>query len=291
MPIGHTDPEGARSALRDNSGAAQPKTPLENNATPGAVAKHSRTGAASWGQQILMKTISLAAALLLAPAGLATAEPADGASPTAAYNWSGVYIGAQAGYAWGEGRVGQTFVPGAFDNYGWGYSPSGGFGGLYIGYVKQFDSGVVLGIEGDYNFASVKGTTLYRALGVDDPSAGGELRLDAVGSLRMRAGYALGRWLPFISGGLAMANYKHTTVHLPGSVPYADVSETISGYTVGGGAEYAVTDNWVLRGEYRFADFGRHPSVRHSTFDGAAIKPDAIDLKAHDLRIGVAYKF
>lgn len=238
-----------------------------------------------------MKTTLLAAALLLAPAGLATAEPADGASPMAAYDWSGVYIGAQAGYVWGDGRVGQTFAPDAFENYGWAYSPSGGFGGLYAGYNKQLESGVVLGIEGDYNFASIKDTTLYRALDVAEPASGGEFRLNAIGSVRIRAGYALGRWLPFVTGGLAVATYKHTTVHLPGSVPYADVSETISGYTVGGGAEYAVTDNWVVRGEYRFADFGRHASVRHATFDGSAFKPDAVELTAHDLRIGVAYKF
>lgn len=238
-----------------------------------------------------MKTILLAATLLLPPAGLASAAPADGALPVAAYDWSGAYIGAQAGYAWGDGRVGQTFAPGAFDNYGWGYNPSGGFGGLYAGYIKQFDNGLVLGIEGDYNFASVKDTTLYRALGVDDPLFGGEFRLGAVGSVRVRAGYAVGRWLPFVTGGLAMATYKHTTVHLPGSVPYADVSETISGYTLGAGTEYAVTDNWVVRGEYRFADFGRHTSVRHAIVDGAALNPDAIDLTAHDLRIGVAYKF
>lgn len=291
MPVGHIDPEGARSALRDNSGAAQPKTPPAKNATPEVVAEHSRIAATPGGSRPVMKAILLAATLLLAPGGFAIAADAAEALPSIAYDWSGAYVGAQAGYAWGDGRVGQTFVPGAFDNYGWGYRPSGGFGGLYVGYIKQFDSGVVLGIEGDYNFASVKGTTLYRALGVDDPLFGGELRLDAVGSVRVRAGYAVGRWLPYVTAGVAMATYKHTTVHLPGSVPYADVSETISGYTLGAGAEYAVTDNWVVRGEYRFADFGRHPSVRRSTFDGAALNPDAIDLKAHDLRIGVAYKF
>jgi outer membrane immunogenic protein len=45
------------------------------------------------------------------------------------------------------------------------------------------------------------------------------------------------------------------------------------------------------RGEYRFADFGRHMSQRHLIANGAAIKPDAIELTTHDIRVGVAYKF
>lgn len=239
-----------------------------------------------------MKTILLAIALILAPVGMASTADANESMPVAAtYNWSGAYIGAQAGYAWGDARVGQTFAPGSFDNYGWGYSPSGGFGGLYAGFNHQFDGGLVLGIEGDYSFASVKDTTLYRALGVDDPAFGGVLKLDQVGSIRLRAGYAMDRWLPFVTGGLAVGSYKHTTVDLPGSVPYADVKDTITGYTLGAGTEYAVTDNWVVRGEYRFADFGHHTSVRHSTFDGAPIGSDAIELTTHDIRLSIAYKF
>lgn len=238
-----------------------------------------------------MKTILLATACILAPVGLASATDANAVLPVAAiYNWSGAYIGAQAGYAWGNARVGQTFAPGSFDDYGWGYSPSGGFGGLYAGYSEQFDGGLLLGIEGDYSFAAVKDTTLYRALGVDDPAFGGELKLDSVGSVRLRAGYAMDRWLPFVTGGLAVASYKHTTVDIPGG-PYADVKDTIAGYTLGAGAEYAVTDNWVVRGEYRFADFGRHTSQRHFISDGAPLGSEEIELSTHDIRIGIAYKF
>ncbi|WP_041164156.1 outer membrane protein [Mesorhizobium opportunistum] len=238
-----------------------------------------------------MKTILLAMAVIT-PVGMASAADTNVVLPgDTTYNWSGAYIGAQAGYAWANARVGQTFAPGSFDDYGWGYNPSGGFGGLYAGVNHQFDSGLVLGIEADYSFAGVKDTTHYRALGVDDPAFGGELKLDTVGSLRLRAGYAVDRWLPFVTGGLAVASYKHTTVNLPGSTPYADVKGTVAGYTLGAGAEYAVTDNWLVRGEYRFADFGRHTSVRHSLVNGAPLNPDAVDLTTHDLRIGVAYKF
>ncbi|RUW52117.1 MULTISPECIES: outer membrane protein [unclassified Mesorhizobium] len=238
-----------------------------------------------------MKTILLATILATVPAGMAFAADATQTLPVAAsYSWSGGYVGAQAGYAWGNARVGQTFAPGAFDDYGWGYGPSGGFGGLYAGYDKQFDGGLVLGIEGDYSFASVKDTTLYRAAGVDDPGFGGVLELEAVGSVRLRAGYAMDRWLPFVTGGLAMAKYKHTTVALPGGAAYADVEDTVSGYTLGAGAEYAVTDNWLVRGEYRFADFGRHPSTRIAVPSGVPLH-DEIDLKTNDIRLGIAYKF
>ena len=238
-----------------------------------------------------MKSILFAAAFILTPVGMASAADTSEVLPVAAtYGWSGVYVGAQAGYAWGDARVGQAFAPDSFDNYGWGYSPSGGFGGLYAGYNKQFESGLVLGIEGDYSFASVKDTTLYRALGVDDPAFGGELKLESVATVRLRAGYAMDRWLPFVTGGLAVASYKHTTTDIPGG-PYADAKDTITGYTLGAGAEYAVTDNWVVRGEYRFADFGRHTSQRHLIVNGAPLNPDEIELTTHDVRIGIAYKF
>ncbi|OBQ74490.1 outer membrane protein [Mesorhizobium erdmanii] len=239
-----------------------------------------------------MKTFLLATAFLLGSAGMASAADAGATLPAAAYNWSGAYIGAQAGYGWGDARVGQTFAPDSFEGYGWGYgSMSGGFGGLYAGYMKQFDGGLVLGIEGDYSFANRKDTTVYQALGVDDPGFGGVLELNAIGSARLRAGYAMDRWLPFVTAGVAMAHYKHSTVFLPSEDVYADVEDTIAGYALGAGAEYAVTDNWVVRGEYRFADFGRHVSIRHSTFDGAPINPDAIELRTHDIRLGIAYKF
>lgn len=239
-----------------------------------------------------MKTILLTMAVILAPVGMACAAESNEVLPVAStYSWSGAYIGAQAGYAWGNARVGQTFAPGSFDDYGWAYSPSGGFGGLYAGFNHQFEGGLVLGVEGDYSFARVKDTTLYRALGVDDPAFGGVLKLDSVGSVRLRAAYAMDRWLPFVTAGLAVGSYKHTTVDLPGNVPYADARGTIAGYTLGAGAEYAVTDNWLVRGEYRFADFGRHTSVRHSAINGAPFNSDAIELTTHDIRIGIAYKF
>ncbi|MGX5842956.1 outer membrane protein [Mesorhizobium sp. ArgA1] len=238
-----------------------------------------------------MKAILLAAAFLLVPAGTASAADADATLPVAAtYNWSGAYVGAQAGYAWGDARVGQTFAPGAFDDYGWGYDPSGGFGALYAGFNHQFDGGLVLGIEGDYSFASVKDTTVYQALGVDDPGFGGVIELQSVGSVRLRAGYAMDRWLPFVAAGLAVANYKHTTVFLPSEVPYADVVDTLTGYTLGAGLEYAVSDNWLIRGEYRFADLGHHKSTRHAFSDGTPLH-DEIELKTNDIRIGIAYKF
>ncbi len=240
-----------------------------------------------------MKTALLATAFIFLSAGMASAADAGATLPVAAaYDWSGAYIGTQAGYGWGDARVGQTFLPDSFGGYGWDYgSLSGGFGGLYAGYMKQFGSGVVVGVEGDYSFANFKDTTLYQALGVDDPAFGGLLELSAVGSVRLRAGYAMDRWLPFVTGGLALAKYRHTTVDLPSGDAYAEAADTVTGYTLGGGAEYAVTDNWVVRGEYRFADFGRHTSIRHSTFDGSEVKPDAIELKTHDIRFGIAYKF
>jgi len=238
-----------------------------------------------------MKPILLATTILLTAVDAVCAADIHETLPAATYSWSGAYIGGQAGYARGDGRVGLNSNPGYYDNFGWDYSPSGGFGGLYAGYNHHFDGGLVLGVEGDYNFASLKDETVYQAMGVDLPNMGGVLELHSVGSVRVRAGYAMDRWLPYVAGGLAVANYEHTSVHLPGGAPFGIAKDTIIGYTLGAGAEYAVSDNWVVRGEYRFADFGRQSSTRQVVGGGSAYNPDEIELTMHDIRVGIAYKF
>ncbi|WP_296747222.1 outer membrane protein [Mesorhizobium sp.] len=240
--------------------------------------------------------ISLLAAIALlglesngfAADAIATTEPAPAPLLVAStYNWSGAYIGAQAGYAWGSSFGGGFFKAGGADVVG-SVDPRGFLGGLHAGYNYQLTNNLVIGAEGDINFASIKGSVdpMHDASGNPSPpgnSASADMTWN--GSVRLRAGYAIDRLLPYLTGGLAFGRYKYepsygATGPLPGS-------KTQTGWDVGAGLEYAFTDHLTSRVEYRYTDFGR------ATYDIPGFPADEtrIRLKTNDVRIGLTYKF
>ncbi|WP_269931319.1 outer membrane protein [Aminobacter sp. HY435] len=184
-----------------------------------------------------MRTLLLAAGLLALNVGSAVAQDRI-------YDWSGAYVGVQAGYAVGQSLYTNTDFPGEYVNY----DPDGFFGGVYAGYNFQMSNGVVLGVDGDLNFTNIKGSNDYWWLGLRPvPTASAEIKYTA--ALRARLGYAMGRFLPYVAGGLSAAKYDFDFVLDTGHVYYAE-SKSMVGWNVGLGAEYAATDNIVVRAEY-----------------------------------------
>ncbi len=140
------------------------------------------------------------------------------------FTWTGFYIGANVGYGWGDAS---GYSP--YDNSDYAIitglvtsgsgDPDGWFGGLQAGYNYQFYNNVVLGLEADVQFADMKSTYSYgytvTDLGstpVDDPDFGVSgkytTKIDTFGTVRARLGYAMDRFLPYVTGGLAWANVK-----------------------------------------------------------------------------------
>ena len=81
------------------------------------------------------------------------------------------------------------------------------------------------------------------------------------GSIRGRLGIAWDRALIYGTAGVAFTGLNTTIVDTTGfftGVPGTNVtfSNTRAGWTAGGGIEYAVTDNWWVRAEYRYSNFG-----------------------------------
>lgn len=243
-----------------------------------------------------MKSIFFAAAALvalsssaaLAADAVATTEPAPAPLPVAStYNWSGGYVGVQAGYAWGDSTGGDyTKTAGLVDVLG-AVDPHGSIGGLHGGYNYQFTNNIVLGAEGDINFADIRGSVnpLHNGSGVGIPGNSASGEMDWNGSVRVRAGYAIDRFLPYVTGGVAFGRYKFTPTYagtgpLPGS-------KTQTGWTIGAGLEYALSDHLTTRIEYRYTDFGsaKYDIPGFSTFE------TRVKLKTNDVRIGLTYKF
>jgi outer membrane immunogenic protein len=214
------------------------------------------------------KKASLAVGAFAATASLAApafaAEPAP--APPPVFTWTGLYIGGQAGYAWGRDNIAWSGVSIDDDPAGGAFSltPQGVIGGAHIGFNYQYNSWLVFGVEG-----SVDGTSLRQtaAVGVNDfmGDTPGVLtattRADVQGSLRGRLGIAFNRVLVYGTGGIAITGLHTTTLDATGfftGVPgtSAVFSNTRAGWTAGGGIEWAVTDNWSVRAEYRYSNFG-----------------------------------
>ncbi|GAA5105773.1 outer membrane beta-barrel protein [Bartonella jaculi] len=109
------------------------------------------------------------------------------------------------------------------------------------------------------------------------------------GATRVRIGFAADRFMPYVAGGIAYGQFQDTisiTLKQGGeaasSKNLTDETKTMVGYTLGGGVDFAMTDNILLRAEYRYSDFGKKKFAKEKL---------EIDYKINDFRVGVAYKF
>lgn len=193
-----------------------------------------------------------------------------------AYNWTGGYVGGQIGYGFGSA----DYVYSGSSDYDYSNNPDGFLGGIYAGYNHQFANKVVLGVEADIAWGGLKDSAL--APGDSDFSA--TTKIDLTGSARLRLGYAMDRLLPYVTGGVAFGKFSFDEYEDGGF--YGSADESLVGWTLGIGAEYALTDNWTLRGEYRYADYGTRDFVTQPVEEEYSA-----DIKTHDIRFGVAYKF
>ena len=228
-----------------------------------------------------MKRVLFASIGLLALAVAGTASAADlprrmvvqqAAAPIAvpvAYNWTGFYAGINGGWGFGNSawvdRIGST---GDFD-------VSGGVVGGTLGYNWQTGP-TVLGVETDLAWTDINGRTRVTCpLGCTTSN-------NWLGTTRVRLGYAVDRWMPFVSGGAAYGDIKATT---PG---FAGTSDTTIGWTVGGGVEFALAGNWTAKGEYLYVDLG---DVNCSPAQCGGAGNSKVDFTSHIVRAGLNYRF
>ncbi len=240
-----------------------------------------------WGSTLTMKTILLATAIILAPAGVASAADIGEGSPVAGYDWSGLYAGVDVGYAAGKSNL---FIAGG----GFGgatdlnlpLDPDGFIGGIHIGANYEMANRFVIGTEADLAYGNTDGLIPL------DASGGGfstllKSELKWSGAVRLRAGYAFDRTLPYIAAGVAAAKYEITAIGGSGAIEIPFHDETHVGWTVGVGIEHAFTDRWTARAEYRFSDFGS----QDLSIAAGLITKTSVDLQTHDIRAGLSYKF
>lgn len=215
-----------------------------------------------------MRKISLSAVavVLMGGSALAADLPVKAAAPAyvaavPVFTWTGFYLGANAGYGWGSSDFDNGFDLGGQD---------GGIVGGQIGYNWQWDN-VVFGVEADLQYADLN--TGYDFVG------GGSLNtsVDYFGTVRARIGYAFDTFLPYVTGGLAYGKNEIDFNYLSGA---ASASNTHVGYTVGGGAEYAFSQNWSAKVEYLWTDLGSEEYLGRD-----------VDVSFSTVRAGINYRF
>jgi len=223
-------------------------------------------------------------------------------------NWSGAYIGAQAGYGFGRKHwpdIGQSIAPFLAD-----YDMKGWLGGGTVGVNAQAGR-FVFGVEGEFLGTDIKGSQVS-ALAV--PGATQTLNFDSkidwLALATARAGFVVGdRLMLYGKGGLAIAQEKHSfsfatlAVPGPGGIGATAAAKAVhTGVVVGAGGEYALGNNWSVKVEYDYIKmFGQSitaqgtlnfniPGVLVGTGDGA-FQTGKLNQDLHLVKVGVNYHF
>jgi outer membrane immunogenic protein len=178
---------------------------------------------------------------------------------SAPYNWTGFYLGINGGGGFGRSN---------WNGAGTGsLNTSGAVVGGTIGYNWQFNQ-TVFGLEGDADWSSIRGSASCTF-------GSCETRNDYLATVRGRLGYAFDRFMPYVTGGLAIGNVKANS-------PVSSTDNTRAGWTVGGGLEFAIAGPWTAKVEYLYADLGKNSC--------AACGGD-VDFKTNVVRAGLNYRF
>jgi outer membrane immunogenic protein len=212
---------------------------------------------------------NLLTAALLASVSSVAANAADmsmpykAAPPQSVYNWTGFYIGGNVGGGFANSEHLDADVFSASNTK---FQEAFGTVGVGAGYNYQFGH-TVLGIEGDYNWANVDKTkdilspfrleeALISAAAVLPSTNTTRFQMNEFATIRARAGLALDRTLVYATAGLAFGHIKNTTaLGAGGFSDQASEDKWKTGLAVGGGVEYALTQNWTIRGEYLLMQF------------------------------------
>ena len=214
-----------------------------------------------------------------------------------AFNWTGLYVGAHAGYGWGETDAATTLLlngdtldahstaSNSFDSDGW-------LGGFQAGYNYQVGRWV-LGVEADYSFSDIDGSFNYEPATGPQKLAGGDM--DWLVTVRGRIGHTFDNVLLYGTAGLAIAEFGGFVDHYWSNgnpADHAAFSSTETGWTVGGGVEVALSQNQSLKGEYLYLRFDDVSGNMRSPIFGAGYEVDAEnDVSLHTVRFGLNYRF
>ncbi|MCZ2158142.1 porin family protein [Bartonella sp. 220] len=233
-----------------------------------------------------------------------------------AFSWTGFYIGGQLGtfsskttLSYVEDDDTEKWIPVKKERLP---KLSGFVGGIYAGSNVDIDNGFIIGVDTDVIWSDKKSTedisskdvepSQKSRSGVAGTSRSTEhtdadsmtvqytLKQKWAGATRARVGFVIDRMMPYVAGGVVYTQLRNVLAVPLNTTDRAvslaallhDEKKTMIGYTLGGGVDFAMTDNVIVRAEYRYSDYGKKKFAQ-----------DKIEMsyKTNDFRVGVAYKF
>ena len=199
------------------------------------------------------------------------------------YNWSGIYLGVNGGYGFGQNR---WSVAGLSSG---NFNTNGFLAGGTLG--ANYQTGPYLvGFEGDIDWSNVQGSTSAATCAALGAPAGTTCQTKStwLGTARARVGYAFDRLLVFGSGGAAFGGLQ--PVLNPGGVVFSPTPQL--GWTAGAGVEYAFTDAISAKVEYLFVNLGTVACPVSTTLTGCGpFTSHSFTFSENLVRAGVNYRF
>ena len=242
-------------------------------------------------KNLRMKNLLLATSALVAfSAGAIAADlPVRSAAPapifvSAPFSWTGFYVGSSVGFARGNNDF--KDYDGWFDYAGenYGLKSDSVLLSVNAGYNWQFGA-LVVGLEADIGYLSADTTVAPYGNGYLISDYYIKAKMNALGSLRARFGYAFDRALLYVTAGLAFGNVDSSAYYTGYDVLKMDGWRT--GYVVGAGLEYAFTNNWTARVEGLYYDLGE----KKRQWNDVTVYFGGTEATALVARVGVNYKF
>lgn len=249
-------------------------------------------------------------------------------APAPPTTWSGFYAGGNVGGGWGRSHV--DYVLDAFSASIFTSGPpfdvppqphtvktSGVIGGVQAGWNWQFHRNWLIGQESDFNWSGIKGSGSSFAnirLGpvADNPfTVVAEERIKWFGTFRARFGYLpTDNLLAYVTGGFAYGKVERNGTMTKNSAGLTTIgnsfacdqgvpcyagswSDVAVGWTVGGGLEYAVWQNWTLKAEYLYVSLNSKPFTESTSNvpTPASIVANFGRTTFNVARVGLNYRF
>jgi outer membrane immunogenic protein len=210
----------------------------------------------------------------------------------AIYDWSGFYIGANAGGGWSDKCWDATSFRGPVSRDEGCHDATGGTAGGQIGYRWQMSSWV-FGLEAQGNWANLKGSNVSLFI----PAWTNNSKVDAFGLFTGQVGYDWNNVLWYVKGGAAVTDDKYTGTVTTTGAQFDSAKETRWGGAIGTGIEFGFAPNWSVGVEYDHLFMGHrdNTTISNGVLAGIAagnvFRTDSIRQDVDIATVRINYRF
>jgi outer membrane immunogenic protein len=251
----------------------------------------------------MRRSLLLAAACAIVSAQAASAADMPTKAPAYAspsYNWTGFYLGGQVGGGWANSTQTNITGTGAFlaGTVQQPISSSGVLGGVYGGYNYQVNRSFLVGIDADYSWADLTGSSTAAANTGAALSNAFSIKVKSLATVTGRLGYIFNNnWMFFGKAGWAWSDWASSSVStstVTGLVTSRGASSpNRDGLILGTGLEWAFAEHWSAKLEYDYVHFNTVSYNSTDTSAGGAVTFPARSQTSYMnvVKLGAAYRF